>query len=290
MTSTIAVTAANGALGSRIARRLGAAGIAPRLVVRDPARAPEVAGAHVVTAGGYQDATGMRAALAGVDTVLLISASETAGRVALHTAAVDAARDAGVGRVVYVSFVGAAPHSTFTFARDHWHTEEHLRASGIPHTILRDNLYLDVLPYFPGPDGVLRGPAGTGRFGGVARDDIADAAVGVLTGDSARHDGRTYDLTGPETISMDQVAAALTAATGRLITYDAETLDQAYASRAGYGAPDWEVAGWVTSYHAIAVGELDVVSNAVAELAGHLPMTFVEYLARNPAEVTRLQR
>ena len=122
--------------------------------------------------------------------------------------------------------------------------------------MLRNSLYLDILPYFPGSDGVLRGPAGTGRFAGVARDDIADAAAAVLIG--AGHDNVTYDLTGPETITMDEVAAELTRATGRLISYDAETLDQAYASRAGFGAPDWEVAGWVTSYAAIAVGELDV--------------------------------
>jgi NAD(P)H dehydrogenase (quinone) len=283
----IAVTGATGALGGRVARRLADAGVPARLLVRDASRAPALSGVEVATTGGYSDGPGMRSALAGVDTVFLVSAAEAADRVALHTTAVDAVVDAGVRRVVYVSFLGAGPHATFTFARDHWHTEEHLRASGLVHTILRNNLYLDVLPYFPGPDGVLRGPAGSGRFAGVARDDIADAAAAVLT--TAGHDGATYDITGPESISMDEVAAELTRASGRLISYDAETLDQAYASRAGFGAPDWEVAGWVTSYSAIAVGELDVVSPAVAALAGHRPMTFAEYLARNPAEVARLQ-
>ncbi len=290
MTTEIAVTAATGALGSRIAHRLGAAGSSPRLVVRDASRAPAVPNARVMAVGGYEDGAGMRAAFSGVDTALIISASEAVDRVSLHTAAIDAARDAGVARIVYISFIGAAPRATFTFARDHWHTEEHLRASGVGHTILRDNLYLDALPYFPGPDGVVRGPAGTGRFGGVARDDVADAVVGVLTAsDPTVHDGRTYDITGPASISMDEVAAALTAATGRLITYDAETLDQAYASRAVYSAPDWEVAGWVTSYQAIAVGELDVVTSAVADLAGHPPMSFAEFLNRNPDELARLR-
>jgi len=92
---------------------------------------------------------------------------------------------------------------------------------------------------------------------------------------------RVYDVTGRETISMAEVAAQLTRATGRLITYDAETLDQAYASRAGYGAADWEVAGWVTSYLAVAVGELDVVTTAVADLSGHPPMSFHDLLARS---------
>ncbi len=185
---------------------------------------------------------------------------------------------AGVSRIVYVSFVGAGPYATFTFARDHWHTEEHIRNSGITHTVLRNNLYLDALPHFAGADGVLRGPAGNGKFGGIARDDSADAIVGALT--STGHDNVTYDLTGPAAITMEEVAAELTRATGSLVTYDAETIDQAYASRAGYGAPHWEVAGWVTSYAAIAVGELDVVSTAVQDLAGHAPMSFRDYLAR----------
>ena len=284
----IAVTGATGALGGRVAGRLADAGVAQRLVVRDPSRAPRLAGAEVVVATGYDDSASMRAALDGVHTVFLVSATETANRVGAHTSAVDAAVAAGVQRIVYVSFVGASPQATFTFARDHWHTEDHVRSSGVDHTVLRNNLYLDVLPSFPGPDGVLRGPAGAGRFGGVARDDIADAAAAVLTTDG--HGGMTYDLTGPETITMDEVAAELTRASGRLISYDAETLDQAYASRAGFGAPDWEVAGWVTSYAAIAVGELDVVSTHVEKLTGHLPMSFAEFLARNPAEVRRLQR
>jgi NAD(P)H dehydrogenase (quinone) len=283
----IAVTAATGVLGGRVARRLAAAGVAQRLVVRDAARAPELPAAEVVTTAGYADADGMRAALAGVGTLFLVSATEAADRVGLHTAAVDAAVAAGVGRIVYVSFVGAGPYATFTFARDHWHTEEHIRNSGVPHTVLRNNLYLDILPYFPGTDGVLRGPAGTGKFGGVARDDIADVAAAVLT--TPGHEGATYDVTGPAAITMDEAAAELTRASGRLITYDAETLDQAYASRAGFGAPDWEVAGWVTSYSAVAVGELDVVSSTVRDLAGHDPMSFRDYLERNPDEVARLR-
>jgi NAD(P)H dehydrogenase (quinone) len=273
----IAVTAASGALGGRVARGLAAAGVEQRLIVRDASRAPDLVGAQVAVVGGYEDAGGMRSALTGVHTLYLVSATEAADRVSLHTAAVDAALASGVSRIVYVSFVGAGPYATFTFARDHWHTEEHIRASGVAHTVLRSNLYLDGLPHFAGADGVLRGPAGNGKFGGVARADCADAAVGVLT--TSGHDGVTYDLTGPAAITMEEVAAELTRATGSLVTYDAETLDQAYASRAGYGAEDWLVAGWVTSYAAIAVGEMDIVSTSVADLAGHPPMSFREFLA-----------
>jgi NAD(P)H dehydrogenase (quinone) len=289
----IAVTGVTGALGGRVARRLAASGVGQRLLVRDVQRAPDLAGADVIGIGdGYTDADAMSAALAGVHTLLLVSASESKDRRDVHAAAVDAAVDAGVAHIVYVSFVGAGPYATFTLARDHGHTEEHIRSRGVAFTILRDNMYLDFVPNMVGADGVLRGPAGDGRFGGVTRDDVADVAAAVLTSVAAgedTHTGRVYDVTGREAISMAEIAAHLTRASGRLITYDAETLDQAYASRSVYGAPDWEVAGWVTSYSAIAAGELEVVTSTVADLAGHEPMTFAEYLAAHPSDVDRLR-
>ncbi|GAA1820223.1 SDR family oxidoreductase [Luedemannella flava] len=276
----VAVTAASGQLGRRVAARLAAAGFPHRLVVRDATRAPQLPGAEVAVAD-YADPAAMGAALAGVDTVLLISATEAADRVALHTTAVDAVVAAGVRHLVYVSFLGAGPDATFTFARDHWHTEKHIESTGVAHTFLRDSLYLDVLPHFVGADGVLRGPAGDGRVGAVARDDVADVAAAVLR-DPASHAGRTYDVTGPEAVTLAEVAGALTAATGRVITYHPETLEEAYASRERFGAPGWAVDGWVTSYAAIAAGELDVVSDTVTTVAGHPPMTFAELLAAHP--------
>src|SRR5215510_4620734 len=125
----LAVTGSTGGLGSRVARRLAERGVAQRLVVRDPARAPELPGATVVSAD-YGDGEAMRAALAGVRTLLLVSATETEDRIARHLSAVDAAAAAGVSHIVYVSFYGAAPDATFTLARHHWRTEEAVRATG----------------------------------------------------------------------------------------------------------------------------------------------------------------
>jgi NAD(P)H dehydrogenase (quinone) len=189
--------------------------------------------------------------------------------------------------VVYTSFFGAAPDCTFTFGRDHWHTEELIRASGLRHTFLRDNLYLDFLPLMVGADGVIRGPAADGRVAAVTRDDIADVAVAALL-EGDRHAGRTYDLTGPEALTMAEVAEELTRFAGRTVTYHAETLEEAYASRAHYGAPDWEVAGWVTTYAAIANGDLEAVSGDVAAVAEHPPMGLAEFLRRNPDSHGRL--
>jgi NAD(P)H dehydrogenase (quinone) len=282
----IAVTGATGALGGRVGARLAERGLALRLVVREPSRAPELAGADVAQAE-YRDGVAMRAALSGVHTLYLVSAGESADRVTEHVTAVDAALAAGVRRIVYTSFLAAAPDATFTFARDHFHTEEHIRATGAAYTFLRSSLYLDYVPVFCGADGVIRGPAGQGRVAAVARADIADVVTAVLTGDG--HDGRTYDVTGREALTVAEMAAQLGRAAGRPVSYVAETLEEARASRAPSGAPAWEVEGWVTSYAAIATGEMDVVSDTVRRLAGHEPETLSEWLARNPESFAHLR-
>ena len=281
----IAVTGVTGGLGGRVARRLAERGATQRLVVRDPARAPELAGAEVAT-GSYDDAEGLRRAFDGTRTLLMVSASEAPDRERLHANVVDAAVAAGVERIVYTSFFGAAPDCTFTFGRDHWHAEEHIRASGLGYTFLRDNLYIDFLPLMAGPDGVIRGPAGDGRVAAVARDDIADVAVAALVGGG--HEGRSYDLTGPEALTLAEAAEELSRAAGRPIRYQAETLEEAYASRASFGAPGWEVDGWVTTYVAIANGDLEQVSGDVAAVAGHPPVRLAEFLRSNPESYRHL--
>ena len=273
----IVVSGSTGRLGGRVARRLAAAGLAQRLLVRDRARAPELPTAAIAVAE-YGDSDAMRAALQGADTVLMVSASETPDRVQRHRTFVDAAAAAGVGQLVYTSFVGAASDSVFTLARDHWATEEHIRASGLPFTFLRDNLYADFVTLMVGDDGVIRGPGGTGRAAVVAQDDIADAAAAVLR-DPSGHVGATYDLTGPRALSFAEMAATLAAVTGRTVTYHDETVPEAYASRVSYGAPDWQVDAWVSTYTSVAAGELAAVSPAVEQLTGH-PATSLEELLR----------
>ncbi len=274
----IAVTGATGRLGGRVARRLAEAGVAQRLVVRDPARAPRLPGADVATAS-FADPAAARRALTGVRTVLMVSASEVPDRVAQHNSFTDAAVQAGVEHLVYVSFCNATADATFTLARDHWATEEHIRASGIAFTFLRDSIYADFFPAMIGADGALRGPAGRGRVAAVAQDDIAEAAAAVLQNPDAHADA-VHTLTGPQALALDQVAAALSVSSGRTVQYEPETVDEAYASRAGYGAPDWQVDAWVSTYTAIASGELDVVTDDVPALTGHPATPLPEVLRR----------
>jgi NAD(P)H dehydrogenase (quinone) len=275
----IAVTGSTGALGGRVAARLAAAGVRQRLVVRDPTRAPDLPNVEVVQAT-YDDAAALRDAFAGTDAVFLVSAAEHPERIRQHLTAVDAVADAGVERVVYTSFINAAADSTFTLARHHWLTEERIRERGLAYTALRDSMYLDFLPFLAGAEGVIRGPAGQGRVAMVARDDIADVAVAVLLGEG--HEQATYDVTSANLATMAEWAAALSEVSGRPVRFEDETVEQAWQSRASYGAPDWEVEGWITSYTAIAAGELAVVSDTVERLAGHPPTTLGEMLERDP--------
>jgi NAD(P)H dehydrogenase (quinone) len=278
MSELIAVTGATGGMGGRVARRLAERGLAQRLVVRDPARAPELPGAEVRRAAGFHDAEGMRAALDGVHTLFLVPAAESEDRVQQHYTAVDAAAAAGVQRIVYLSFLGARADSTFTLGRHHHLTEERIGATGVPFSFVRMSLYLDFIPSMAGADGVIRGPADEGRLGAVARDDLADVAVEVLTGED--HAGEILDVTGPEAFTLAEAAATITRVTGRPVRFEDETLEEAYASRAHYGAPDWEVEGWVSSYAAIAAGELDQVTDTVERVAGHPPIGLAELLER----------
>ena len=276
----IAVTGATGVVGGAVARLLSDRGLATRLVVRQPARAPSLAHSEVRRASSYGAADEMRAALEGCDTLCLIPAEESADRVTQHKTAVDAAVATGVRRVVYLSIVAPAPDATFTLARDHWATEQHVRASGVAHAFARMNLYLDFLPRMAGPDGVMRGPAGDGRLAAVSRADVAAVTAHVVAGDDA--DGRAYDITGREALTLGEIAATLAEASGKRIEYADETLAEARSSRASYGAPDWQVDAWISTYTAIAAGELAAVSDTVERVTGRPAQTLAEFCAAHP--------
>ena len=273
----LAVTGSTGALGGLVARGLAERGVAQRLLARTPARAPVLDGA-VALPFSFADRPSAVAALRGATTLLMVSASESADRLDQHRTFVDAAVEAGVGHIVYTSFYGAGPACTFTLGRDHWATEQHIRAAGVHFTFLRDNFYLDFLPDTVGTDGVIRGPAGTGRVAAVARADVARVAVAVLA-DPAAHRDATYDLTGPEALTLAEAARIIGAATGREVSYHDETIEEAYASRRRWEAPDWQYDAWVSTYTAIARGEVDGVSGDVQRLTGTRPRSLAELLA-----------
>ncbi|MDN5685313.1 MAG: SDR family oxidoreductase [Brachybacterium sp.] len=273
----IAVAGASGKVGGEVARLLAVEGVEPRLVVRDAARAPRLRGADVAVAA-FSDAAACRQAFDGVDVLLLVSAGEAADRLQQHRTAITAAAEAGVGHVVYTSFLGASAEAEFTLARDHGATELMLRESGMSWTFLRDSFYADILLDFAGAERVIRGPGRDGRCAYVARADVAAVAAEILRGPDAWA-GRMLDLTGPAALTLAEAARILSKTRGEDFSYVDETLEQARASRAPYGAPDWQIDAWISTYTAIASGQLDVVSTDVQEVLGRPPRTLAEVAA-----------
>lgn len=270
---TIAITGATGAVGGLVARALADdLRTDLRLVVRDPCRAPDYdTDVRVCT---YADEEASAAALAGADTLFMVSAAEAVDRRDQHRTFVRAAARAGVGHVVYTSFAGAAPDATFTLGRDHWDAETAIRESGMAFTFLRDNFYADLLPHFADASGVIRGPAGDGRVAAVARADVADCAATVLR-DPAAHRGATYTLTGPEALTMSEIAERAG------VRFEDETEEAAYAwRREQYAAAQWQLDAWVSTYTAIRDGSVSQVTGDVERLTGHPPRSLEDTLTR----------
>jgi NAD(P)H dehydrogenase (quinone) len=313
----LAVTGASGELGGRVASRLAGLGLVQRLIVRDSARAPILPGAEVAEASSYGDAAAMQRALTGVQILFLVSARDRFGvaqisarnhtipptydRLQQQLVVVDAAATAGVRHIVYLSVMSAAPDATFILAHDHFYTEQHIRASGMLFTFLRASLYTDNVPQYVSADGVIRAPAGEGRAAWVTRDDIADVVVAVLTGTG--HAGRTYDVTGPEAITMAETAERLSAALKRKIVYQAQTPQEARTTRTtsrlekydaerrmltGQGLDDYEVDVFVTHFLQIAAGDLADVSDTVPKLTGRPAQSLEGYLQQHPESYRHL--
>jgi uncharacterized protein YbjT (DUF2867 family) len=152
-------------------------------------------------------------------------------------------------------------------------------------------MYADFVPFFAAvEDGkaVIAAPAGTGRTSFVSRDDLADVGAAVLLDDSGDLDGQALEVTGPEALSMADAAAVLAEVTGLPAEYRDQTVEEAWATRRPSGHPDWEIEGWVTSYLAIAAGELATVTDVVPRLTGHPARTVAEHLRAHPEDWAHL--
>lgn len=223
MTGRILVTGASGQLGSRILHHLLAtSGVEASAIVagsRDPAKLSDLAGKGVETRRiDFDDAASLTEGFAGIDRLLIVSTDALDGagtRLRQHLAAVEAARQAGVGRIFYTSMPGA-DDSLITFAPDHLGTEEAIKASGIAHTIFRNGWYMENL-FMALPQALASGQwysaAGDGRLAHIARDDIARAIAAGLASPPAEN--VTYTLTGDTARTTEEIAALVRDVTGK---------------------------------------------------------------------------
>ena len=274
----VLVTGATGTVGAHVVRALRERDVAPRAFVRDPERAALVLGETVELAvGDFADRDSLERALRGTDRLFLACAN-VPDQVAHEVAAIDAAKAAGVGRIVKLSGPRASLDSPLNFERWHGEIERHLLRSGLPSVRLRPSAYMTNLLAFAGTItqmGKLFAPAGTAEIAYVDPRDVAAAAAAALTADG--HEGRTYALTGPAAVTYAQIAQALSDAAGRRIDYVDVPGDAARQAMLEAGLPAMVADAIVDVYASYRAGSMTRTTDGVRALTGREPGTFARF-------------
>jgi len=272
----IVITGATGQLGSRVVERVLEQVSVEQVAVsvRDPAKVEALRERGVeVRRGDYEDPTSLRESFVGAQRLLLISAA-TVGPAALqqHRNAIDAAREAGVERIVYTSHQAASPASKFAPAADHAATEAILEESGVAFTSLRDGFHAaSALMMASHADGALALPQ-DGPVSWTTHDDLAVAAAVALTTDE--FDGPTPPLTGPEALDFAAVAELL--GLRRVVVPDEDYV----AGLVSHGTPEPIARMLLSMFLASRAGEFDVVDPTLERLLGRRPKTLSEAIPR----------
>lgn len=271
-------------IGSALIGELVARGEPVRALVRPgESQAPPPQGAETVT-GDLSDAESLRAAIAGADRMFLLCGPAEA-EVELNRNAIDVAAEARVRLLVRSSILGSDAGSGATFVRDHGICDAYLSQSGVPHAILRPNLFMQNIPETTVPsidgDGNFYVNAGEARISMVDTRDVAAVAATLLT--EPGHEGETYEVTGPEALSYGDVAAKLSAAMDRKIAYVDVPDDAVRGSLLGFGLGEWLVGGLVDLYQDYRRSGTDgyaaQVTDTIARLTGRPARSLDDLLA-----------
>jgi NAD(P)H dehydrogenase (quinone) len=279
----IVVTGSTGRVGGLVVRRLQQRRHRIRLLVRDPSRAPRIDGMEVEGAD-YGDPDALAKGLRKGDRVFMVSlwiGGDT--RLDLHRSFVDAAAKADVAHLVYLSFVNAGLSAIFSHAQEHGATEEMLRASGVPWTSIRNSMYADDIPGWFDPDGVAREPGDDARMSFSYRPELADVIAVALT--EPGHEGRIYNITTPESVSMRELAQIASEVTGDAYRYEPISDGEWIQRWKAQGRPDWALEAGQTSYEALRAGEFDLVSDDYEEVTSQKPRTIAQIIAAVAAEM-----
>jgi NAD(P)H dehydrogenase (quinone) len=241
--------------------------------VRDVAKAADLAALGVrVRHCDFARPDSLARAFEGAAQLLMISsnARATGGDPLLqHRAAIDAAKAAGVGRIVYTSHMGASASSAFPPMHDHAATEALLGESGIPWTALRNGFYASTVSTLIGDaalSGVLSAPA-DGKVSWTAHDDLATAAVAVLA-DEGRFEGPTPPLVADVALDLEDVARLLSPPHGAAVERQLISDDELAATMRARGAPEGAIAILLGLFKAARAGEFAASNDTLAALIG----------------------
>lgn len=266
----ILLTGATGNVGFEIARILDQQGVTAKALVRSPAAAEKlVAFSHIIPVeGDLDDAASVAAALEGVETAFLLTRSSERAE-AQQLGFVTAAKAAGIRHIVKFSQVHADAASPVRFLRYHAAVEAAIKASGLSYTFLRANLFMQELLAFGETirqQGNIFAPVGDGAVSLVDVRDLAAVAVAALT--QPGHDGKSYDLTGPEALTHDEIARQIGAVLGRDVGYVDIAPEQMRQVLRDYHFPDWQADGVIEDYAHYARGEAAGISGDIEKVTG----------------------
>ena len=294
MSETILITGAAGQLGQRVIHHLLETYKVPaaNLIAasRDTAKLADLATKGVQTRkADFDDAASLEAAFKGVDRVLIISTDALAvpgQRLKQHTTAVNAAVKAGVKHIAYTS-MPSPDKSLVTFAPDHLGTENAVKASGLPYTIIRNAWYHD--NYMHSMPHNLQGgswytASGDGKVPNISRDDCALGAAAALA--SGTTDSATYTLTGSQSLSADEIAATIASAVGKPLSAVKVSDEQLLQGLLGAGLPDFVATMLVSADANIRAGNFDHVTEDFTKLTGKQPQTLKDFFVANKAALT----
>lgn len=282
----ILVTGATGHVGSEVVANLGRAGIPCKALVRSPERADDLRGYDTeVAVGDFSEPATLDDALRGVTAALLVSPPGPQ-QVSWETAFIDAAARAPLPpHIVKIASIGAAPDAPYLFGRIHGEIVETLRGSGLPHTVLAPNGYLQNLEAHAVSivrDGVLAMPGGDAVISQIDVRDVAAAAAAVLA-EPASHADQTYDLTGPEPLSYMDIAQVFARIVGRPVRCVDVPPDQARAGMLRDGLPEWLVDALLDLAAFYRTGAASLVSGDVQRLTGRRPRSVEDFVRDHPA-------
>lgn len=284
----IVVTGVSGRVGGLVAAELARRSVPFRAVTRNAGRVPELGGVEIALAS-YDHPEMLAEALEPGDRVFMVSMHEPPERrLPLHRAFLDVAIQRRVGRIVYLSFLGADPGASFLHARSHGETEAMLAACGIPFTAVRNGMYADEIATWFDADGRITGPGGDGAVSLTYRPELAEAIAELLVEPS--HDERTVvTITGPEAFTLAELAAVATEVTGDEYRYEPLEREAWLAYRRGLGRPSWSVEAGISYYDSVARGEAGIVGDDYRALTGKEPLTIREIveLHRDEMPLTR---